>query len=118
MKQLELRTCYLVAQELQIRGLGHVINASMLIFIISLANTALYIASRTLYGLGVLKQAPKIFRRVTKRGVPVWALLFSWLFSFLVFMDLGPQDGMLVTSFFRSATDILKQPSSIWSTRQ
>lgn len=91
-----------VAQELRIRGLSHVINASMLIFIISLANTALYIASRTLYGLGVQQQAPKIFRKVTKRGVPVWALLFSWLFSFLVFMDLGPQDGVIITAFFRS----------------
>lgn len=91
-----------VAQMLHIGGLAHVINASLLIFIFSAADSFLYIASRTLYGLALLGQAPKIFRKVTKRGVPVWALLFSWPFSFLVFLNLGegPQDGMILSAFF------------------
>lgn len=85
-----------VAQMLHIGGLAHVINASLLVFIFSAADSFLYIASRTLYGLALLGQAPKIFRKVTKRGVPIWALLFTWPFSFLVFLNLGegPQDGM------------------------
>lgn len=75
----------------------HVFNAALLVFIISGANTDLYIGSRTLYGLAVLNQAPRIFRKVTKWGVPVWALLFCWLFTFLVYMNLGegPQDGKI-----------------------
>ena len=100
---------YQVAQMLHIGSLAHVINASLLIFIFSAADSFLYIASRTLYGLALLGQAPNIFRKVTKRGVPVWALLFSWPFSFLVFLNLGegPQDGVILSTFFWSAFDTL-----------
>jgi Amino acid permease len=83
------------ANTFQIRGLAHVVNASLLVFIISAANSDLYIASRTLHGLALLGHAPRIFRKVTKRGVPIWALLLCWLFSMLVFLNVaeGPQNG-------------------------
>lgn len=102
MKYLELiLSIHQAAKVLSIRGLVHVINALLLVFIISTANTDMYISSRTVYGLALLNQAPRIFRKVTKWGVPVWALLFCWLFSFLVFMNLGEglQDGMTATAF-------------------
>lgn len=88
------------AKTLQVRGLVHVVNAAMLVFIVLGVNTDLYIGSRTLYGLAIRNQTPKIFRKVTKWGVPVWALPFCWLFTFLVFMNLGkgPQDGVIITA--------------------
>jgi amino acid transporter len=50
------------------------INVCLLIFTISGANSALYIATRTLYSLSVEGNAPKIFSRTNDRGVPIFAL--------------------------------------------
>jgi amino acid transporter len=73
----------------------HVVNATLLVFIFSAANSQLYIASRTLYGLALLGQAPKIFRKVNRRGVPMPALAFCSCFSLLVFLNAaeGPGKG-------------------------
>ncbi len=73
----------------------HIVNATLMVFIISAANSQLYIASRTLYGLSLLGQAPKIFRRVNRRGVPMPALAFCSIFACLVFLNAseGPGKG-------------------------
>ncbi|KIM29116.1 hypothetical protein M408DRAFT_128424 [Serendipita vermifera MAFF 305830] len=72
---------------LGIRGLHHVINAAILVFVMSAANSDLYIGSRTLYGLALEGKAPKIFRRVNKMGVPWPSLIFCTAFCFLVFLN-------------------------------
>lgn len=89
------------ANTLQVRGLANIVNAALLVFVVSAANSDLYIASRTLYSLALLGHAPRIFRKVTRRGVPVWALLMCWLFSMLVFLNVaeGSQDGISPWSF-------------------
>ena len=58
-------------------AVGHVINACLLVFTVSAANSDLYIATRTLYSLSVEGSAPKIFSRTTDRGVPIYALGLS-----------------------------------------
>ncbi|KIS68121.1 putative amino acid transmembrane transporter [Mycosarcoma maydis] len=73
----------------RIRVLPHVINAAILVFCISAANSDLYIAARTLYGLALDGKAPKVFRRVDKRGVPYVALSVSSLFCGLAFINLA-----------------------------
>ncbi|SPO28699.1 probable DIP5 - Glutamate and aspartate permease - able to mediate transport of other amino acids [Ustilago trichophora] len=78
----------------KIRVLPDIINAAILIFCISAANSDQYIAARTLYGLAIDGKAPKIFRRVDKRGVPYVALSVTALFCGLAFINLasgGPQ---------------------------
>ncbi|KAG1837044.1 dicarbixylic amino acid permease [Suillus subalutaceus] len=70
-----------------IKGLNHVINAMILLFTISAANSDLYIASRTLYGLAIERKAPQIFAKVNKRGVPWVSLLFVSLFISLTFLN-------------------------------
>jgi yeast amino acid transporter len=50
-----------------IQGLPAVLNACILVFIFSAANSDLYIGSRTIYGLAVQGKAPKIFARTDKR---------------------------------------------------
>lgn len=72
---------------LGIRALDHVINGAILIFVLSAANSDLYIGSRTLYGLAIEGKAPKIFRKVNKMGVPWPALCFCTVFCFLVFLN-------------------------------
>ncbi|KAF8902130.1 dicarbixylic amino acid permease [Gymnopilus junonius] len=70
-----------------IKVLNHVINAAILIFVISAANSDLYIGSRTLYGLAVEGKAPAIFRRVNRLGVPYPALFLCTAFCALVFLN-------------------------------
>ncbi|KAG8803300.1 hypothetical protein FRC17_006208 [Serendipita sp. 399] len=74
---------------LGIRGLRHVINGAILIFVLSAANSDLYIGSRTLYGLALEGKAPKIFRRVNRMGVPWPALILCTAFCFLVFLNVA-----------------------------
>jgi len=70
-----------------IRVLNHVINAAILVFVMSAANSDLYIGSRTLYGLAVEGKAPAIFKKVNRRGVPWPALILCTAFCFLVFLN-------------------------------
>ena len=72
---------------LGIRALDHVINGAILIFVLSAANSDLYIGSRTLYGLAIEGKAPKIFRKVNRMGVPWPALCLCTAFCFLVFLN-------------------------------
>ncbi|KAI0017811.1 amino acid permease/ SLC12A domain-containing protein [Xylariomycetidae sp. FL0641] len=61
-------------QNLGIRGLPDLINACILLSGWSCGNAYLYASSRTLYGLAKDGQAPKIFARCTRSGVPVYAV--------------------------------------------
>jgi len=70
-----------------IKVLNHIINAAILIFVMSAANSDLYIGSRTLYGLAVEGKAPAIFKRVNRLGVPWPSLIVCTLFCGLVFLN-------------------------------
>jgi amino acid transporter len=72
-----------------IKTLNHVINAAILIFVMSAANSDLYIGSRTLYGLAIEGKAPAIFKRVNRMGVPYPALILCTLFCSLVFLNVS-----------------------------
>jgi amino acid transporter len=68
-----------------------ILNACILIFVFSAANSDLYIASRTLYGLAHEKKAPKIFAYTDKRGVPVAALGLSVAFCLLAYLGVNTE---------------------------
>jgi len=72
-----------------IKVLNHVINGTILIFVMSAANSDLYIGSRTLYGLAVEGKAPAIFKRVNRLGVPYPALILCTAFCFLVYLNVS-----------------------------
>lgn len=71
-------------------------SSALLVFVLSAANSDLYIGSRTLYGLALEGKAPSIFRRVSSRGLPYPALFFCTAWCFLAFLGLaqGPAKGM------------------------
>jgi amino acid transporter len=73
----------------QVAALPHIINACILVFVLSAANSDLYIATRTLYGLAREKKAPKIFARTNQAGVPIFALILSASFCLLAFMSVS-----------------------------
>ncbi|KAL7933030.1 amino acid permease [Trichoderma chlorosporum] len=73
----------------KIRGLDHVINACLLIFVFSASNSDLYIATRALHAIAVDKKAPQIFQRTSNQGVPFYALGFCGLFCGLAYLGVG-----------------------------
>lgn len=64
-----------------------VVNGCLLVFVLSAANSDIYIGSRTLFGLARDNQAPKIFGRTSARGVPLAGAAFTALFTVLAYMN-------------------------------
>ncbi|KAG8910646.1 hypothetical protein FRC01_006211 [Tulasnella sp. 417] len=92
----------IAAKKFAIRGLDHVINSAILFFLLSAANTGLYVGSRTLYSLAAEGKAPAIFKRVNHRGVPYPALIFCTAFSCLAYLDGDPVRSGEVFQYFVS----------------
>lgn len=98
---------FVVAAELAgVKVMAHIINACILVFVFSAANSDLYIASRTLYGLASNGNAPAIFKKTDKRGVPIYALGMSAAFALLAFMNVS-DDSTQVFGYFVNLTTIL-----------
>lgn len=64
-----------------------VVNGCLLVFVISAANSDIYIGSRTLFGLARDGQAPRIFRETSEKGVPLYGVVFTSLFAALAYMN-------------------------------
>ena len=60
-------------------------NAVVLTSVLSCGNSGLFCASRMLYAMGTSGKAPKIFGKVSKRGVPVYAVLVTSLIAAISF---------------------------------
>ncbi|KAK1590244.1 amino acid permease [Colletotrichum navitas] len=73
----------------KIKGLDHVINGCLVVFVFSAANSDIYISSRTLYGIAADGKAPRIFTRTTKAGVPYVALGLCGAFCCLAYMSVS-----------------------------
>ncbi|KAL4954660.1 amino acid permease-domain-containing protein [Aspergillus filifer] len=64
-------------QRLGIAGLGSVVNAGIMLSLLSAGNALLFSATRTLHGMAVEGKAPRFFAYCTKKGVPIRALIAS-----------------------------------------
>jgi amino acid transporter len=113
------------------------INGAIIFSVLSASNTALYISSRTLYGMAlriqdssVLGKAAKAFKRVDhKTGVPLRALVLSWAsFIWVPFLSLGNNDRLQIqyvgsslltelrANLFRSSkSSSSRQALAVWS---
>ncbi|KAJ5671901.1 hypothetical protein N7507_001028 [Penicillium longicatenatum] len=92
-------------QNAGISGLNHVINAAILISAWSSGNSWVYAGSRTLYSLACEGQAPKIFTRCSKNGVPYAAVLVTWSIGLLAFLNLS-SSGSDVFYWFTNITTV------------
>lgn len=78
---------FVIAIELGgIKGLPHVMNAVILISVISVASTSVYASSRTLTSLAEQGLAPKICAYVDRAGRPLVAIVISNVFALLAFI--------------------------------
>ncbi|KAG9048725.1 hypothetical protein FS837_012161 [Tulasnella sp. UAMH 9824] len=92
------------AKNFAIRGLDHVINSAILLFVLSAANSDLYIGSRTLYALAAEGKAPAIFKRVNRMGVPYPALIFCTAFCCLVYLNVQATSAQVFNYFVSLVT--------------
>ncbi|ORY78626.1 AAT family amino acid transporter [Protomyces lactucae-debilis] len=71
--------------------LPHIINAVILVAVLSAANSDLYAASRTLYALALQSPAmtPRFLTKVTKRGLPINCVLVTASVGLLAYLNLS-----------------------------
>lgn len=89
----------------QIKVMPDVINACLLVFIISSANSDIYIGSRTLYALAKEGYAPKILMLQTKQGIPWVGCLVTSAFGLLAFMN-TKSSSATIFGYFSSAVTV------------
>lgn len=89
---------YVIAmQNLGIGVLPHIVNALMITSIFSAGNAYTYCAMRSLYGLACDGQAPRIFQKTLKNGIPVYAFAVVMVFPFLSFLQVSNNTAKVVT---------------------
>jgi yeast amino acid transporter len=92
---------------IQIAGIPHlpgILNGCICVFVFSAANSDLYIASRTLYGLASEGYAPRLFKRTDRRGVPIYALGLSAGIAFIAFLNVADDSRKVFVYFFNLVT--------------
>lgn len=95
----------------RIKGLDHVINACLAVFVFSAANSDIYISSRTLYGIAVDGKAPRIFTRTTNAGVPFVSLALCAAFCGLAYMSVSSSAATVFNSLTSLVTVFGELPS-------
>ena len=65
------------------KAIPSVISLSALLYHLSVGNSCLYASTRLLWAMASEGMAPKIFGRLSKRKVPLAALMFTMTFSLL-----------------------------------
>lgn len=72
---------------------AHIMNAVILVSVFSAGNSGTYASTRMVYSMAQNGMAPKLFLRLTKNGIPIYALIFTCLVASLSFLTsvLGPQ---------------------------
>ncbi|KAG6845971.1 hypothetical protein H0H87_011019 [Tephrocybe sp. NHM501043] len=88
-----------------IKGLPSVINAALLTSAWSAASSDLYTSSRALYGLAKSGNAPRIFLKTSKAGLPWVSLVFCSAFALLSYMGVNSGAGK-VFGWFANMTAV------------
>lgn len=83
-------------QEAGLQVFPSIINAVILISVLSVGNSAVFGSSRTLAALGALKQGPRILAYIDRRGRPLVAIFVAAVFGLLAYLsDLTERDKIL-----------------------
>ncbi|KAI5778332.1 amino acid permease [Geopyxis carbonaria] len=91
-------------QRAGIKGLNHVINGVILTSAWSSGNSFLYAGSRTLYSLAVTGQAPKVFARCNRWGVPYPAVLATFAVACLSYLNVSAGAAQVFVWFMNITT--------------
>lgn len=77
----------LVFKEVGITFAASLVNAVVLTAILSAGNSGMYAATRMLWYLAKKKHVPAVFAKVSKRGIPIYALLATTIVAMLAFLS-------------------------------
>jgi amino acid transporter len=89
---------YVIAMtNLGVGTLPDITNALLITSIFSAGNAYTYCGTRTLYGLALEGQAPALFRKTTKNGVPIYCLVAIMVFPCLAFLNVSSSSGVVLT---------------------
>ncbi|KAF2156542.1 AAT family amino acid transporter [Myriangium duriaei CBS 260.36] len=89
----------IAAREAGIKGLDSVINAVIVTSAWSAGNSYLYLSTRALYSMALVGNAPKVFTRCSRSGIPIYALGVSASISLLAYLNCA-STGAVVFNWF------------------
>lgn len=84
-------------QRVGISAGANAVNAVILVSIFSALNSAVYVGSRTLYGLAKEGAAPRVFLFTIRDGIPIVSIVFFHLLGFLSLLNLSSGAGVIYT---------------------
>ncbi|KKK19546.1 hypothetical protein ARAM_001452 [Aspergillus rambellii] len=98
-------SAFVVAVQLaHISTVPHILNAFILVFVLSAASRALCMATRILYELSLDKNAPSFLSHTDNKGVPVYALGVCSVSASLTYLNISNAPGILWTYFVNMVT--------------
>ncbi|KAG7664241.1 uncharacterized protein J8A68_002255 [[Candida] subhashii] len=83
----------------KIEALDHILNGCILLFVLSAANSDMYVCSRTVYSLSVAGYAPKFFTKTNSLGVPYYGIALSFSFTLLAYMTVSSSAAQVFVYF-------------------
>ncbi|KAK4101341.1 hypothetical protein N658DRAFT_425433 [Parathielavia hyrcaniae] len=83
----------IAARRAGVRALPDIINAVLLTAVLSAANSNVYSGSRVLVALAEEGQAPALFKKTNRFGIPVYAVAGTAAFGLLGFLNLSSDGG-------------------------
>lgn len=90
----------IAVQDSGIRVVPHIMNAVVLVAVISVGNSSVYGCSRTLASLAVQRLIPSCFGFVDRSGRPMVSIMFTNAIGLLGFLVLASNQGDVFTWFF------------------
>ena len=79
-------TFTMVFEKIGIIGAASLMNAVILTSVLSAGNSGMYASSRMLYAMAKDNMAPKVFAKLTKRGVPINAIILTTIVASACFI--------------------------------
>ncbi|MXR38189.1 amino acid permease [Craterilacuibacter sinensis] len=84
-KDIAVSPFTLVLEKSGVMAAASIMNAVILTAILSAGNSGMYASTRTLYSMALDGQAPKVFAKLSKNGIPIYALLMTTVVGALCF---------------------------------
>lgn len=89
-----------------IKVVPHILNACILLFVLSIGNFDLFLATKAMCDLALKHRAPTILARTNSRGVPVYSLLVCTLISTLAYINVS-RNSTVVFGYFVNLVTML-----------
>ncbi|KAK3304491.1 amino acid permease/ SLC12A domain-containing protein [Chaetomium strumarium] len=95
----------IAAHRAGVKILPDIINAVLLTAVLSAANSNVYSGSRVLVALADEGQAPALFKKTNRHGIPIYAVIVTAAFGLLGFLNLSA-DGAKVFNWLLNITGV------------